>query len=801
VSLARIIRIVFGIVAGIMLLAALANILWFGRLTLISPFSFGALLVVALAFLLNNLLTAREREKVRNQQTAQLKTVAGRLEVSLKNAAAINARLNQSEMRYKGLVDAQGDAIFRRDASSRLTYGNDAFFKLFGLSPARTIGYPFAPEPHPESRAPLFGSFLESGRNRARYDQHVKTANGYRWIAWEDFAVRDSHGRLVEVQSVGRDITDRKQLEDALMDARDLAEEASKAKSGFLATMSHEIRTPMNGVLGMARLLLETELRPEQRTYAEAITQSGEALITLIGDILDFSKIEAGMLMLDEDEVDPRVMMSNIAELLCPRGQSKGVETTVIFAPDVPQTIKADEGRLRQVITNLVGNAIKFTETGGVCVEIKRVYSEGAPFLRFEVRDTGVGVPPAKRQEIFQEFVQADSSHARKFGGTGLGLAISKKLVDTWQGQIGVDAAPEGGSSFWFTLPCTTIAPGEHETAPLKGMRIAVMSKNKALREGLYLQIASSGGVPADPREQADAILIDAGPGSTPELTVQPDGNVPALVLLTPNGRGKLEEMRAIGFAGYLVKPVRQSSLVTRLLLCRGEQASAPRPAQPEYVREIQAEAPPPALDDLPPLIDAAPVDVPVEPVVAPPPVEIAAPAPVEEDVIEAPDFDPPAIPAPFLEDHPAAARSVGPAHAPQGNGLRILLAEDNPINMMLIRELLRRRGHTVSEVTNGRAAVRAMAEGHYDLLLTDIHMPEMDGIEAAQAIRAAEARNDKPRTPIVALTADALDEGKRACRDAGMDGFLTKPVDPAELEEMFLMLFPSEEGSHIVAA
>ena len=196
--------------------------------------------------------------------------------------------------------------------------------------PARAIGYPFAPEPHPESRAPLFGSFLEAGRSRARYDQHVNTAQGYRWIAWEDFAVRDSHGRLVEVQSVGRDITDRKALEDALTEARDNAEEASRAKSGFLATMSHEIRTPMNGVLGMGRLLLETELRPEQRTYAEAITQSGEALLTLIGDILDFSKIEAGMLQLDEDEVDVRTMLCSVAELLCPRAHAKGVEVTVI---------------------------------------------------------------------------------------------------------------------------------------------------------------------------------------------------------------------------------------------------------------------------------------------------------------------------------------------------------------------------------------------------------------------------------------------------------------------------------------
>jgi PAS domain S-box-containing protein len=769
--LARIIRIVFGSVAGVILVAALGDVLLFGRLTIITPFSFGALLAVAMAYLLNNLLASRERGEILSVQTAQLKTIAGRLEASLKNAAAINARLNQSEARYKGLVDAQGDAIFRRDASSRLTYGNDAFFKLFGITPARAIGYPFAPEPHPESRAPLFGSFLEQGHTRARYDQHVKTVDGYRWIAWEDFAVRDSHGRLVEVQSVGRDITDRKRLEDALVVARDSAEEASHAKSGFLATMSHEIRTPMNGVLGMARLLLETELRPEQRTYAEAINQSGEALLTLIGDILDFSKIEAGMLHLDEDDVDLRAMMGGVAELLCQRGHAKGVEITVIVAPDVPEVIRADEGRLRQVITNLVGNAVKFTEKGGVCVEIRQMAAGDKSTLRFEVRDTGVGVPPAKRQEIFQEFVQADSSHARKFGGTGLGLAISKRLVDTMGGEIGVDAAPDGGSCFWFTLPAHIVAPAE-VTRPLAGLRVAVMSRNRALREGLYLQIAAAGGVPADAKGPTDAILIDAGTGNTPELTVHPDPAIPALVLLAPNARGSLNEMRALGFVGYLVKPVRQSSLITRLILCR--------PDVPMRAPDLE----------LPPLIDEA----------LPPPI---ARAPRRAE-IEAPDFESPAIPAPFMEDHPAVARSAGPASQPargSGEGLRILLAEDNPINMMLIRELLRRRGHSVTEVTTGNAAVKAMQEDHFDLLLTDIHMPGMDGIEAAQAIRAGEARSGRARTPIVALTADALEAGKRSCKEAGMDGFLTKPVDPAELEEMFLMLFPGEDGSHIVAA
>ena len=725
----RIIRIVLGSVAGAILVAALANIVLLGRLTLISPLCFGALLVAVLAFLLKSFHSARGRGEVLSRQATQLKTVAGRLEAALKNAAVINARLNQSEARYKGLVDAQGDAIFRRDSSSRLTYGNDAFFRLFGLDPVRAIGHPFAPQPHPQSRAPAFGSFPESDRSRARYDQHVKTAQGYRWIAWEDFAVRDSHGRLVEVQSVGRDITDRKAMEEALTEARDKAEQANRAKSGFLATMSHEIRTPMNGVLGMGRLLLETDLRPEQRTYAQAITQSGEALLGLIGDILDFSKIEAGMLHLDQDDVDLRIMLCDVAELLCQRGYDKDVEVTAVVAPQVPQTIRADQGRLRQIITNLMGNAVKFTESGGVCVEASIEVNLDGTLLRIEVRDTGVGVAPAKRQAIFDEFVQADSSHARKFGGTGLGLAISKRLVETMGGEIGVDARPletSGGSCFWVTLPVIAVASVE-AAAPLKGMRVAVASKNAALREGIGLQIAASGGIAVEPGACADILLIDAGTSSRPELAMAPDTAIPSLVLLTPNARGCLPDMRGMGFAGYLVKPVRQSSLVTQLVLCRDGLA-------------------------------------------------LAAPA----DGL-----------ASFAAPESMAARG----------GLHILLAEDNHINTLLIRELLRRRGHRISEVTTGNDAVEAVLEDRFDLLLTDIHMPGMDGIEATRAIRAGEALSGKRRTPIVALTADVLEAGKRACLEAGMDGFLTKPVDPVELEEMFRILFPGEEPSHIVAA
>jgi PAS domain S-box-containing protein len=773
VLLTRIIRIVFGGLAGLMLLAALADILLNGQLTIIPPAGFGALLAIALAFLLQNIFVARAKGEMLAAQALQLKQFAARLEASLKNAATINARLNQSEVRYKGLVDAQGDAIFRRDASSRLTYGNAAFFKLFGLDPARTIGYPFAPEPHPESRGPLVGSFsnLES-QGRARYDQHVRTALGWRWIAWEDFAVRDAHGRLIEVQSVGRDITERKAMEQALMEARDSAEAGSRAKSGFLATMSHEIRTPMNGVLGMGRLLLETNLTPEQRTYTNAITESGEALLALIGDILDFSKIESGMLTLEEDEVDIRQMVATVSELLATRAHAKGIELISTVAGEVPGKIRADQMRLRQIVTNLVGNAVKFTEAGGVALTVSHAMGQDRHFVRFEVRDTGVGVAPEKRKAIFEEFVQADSSHARKFGGTGLGLAISRRLVESMGGEIGVDEAPplpgkaSGGSMFWFMVPSMVVeaAPPDHA---LQGLCVAVVSPNRILAQGLTQQIREAGGdvvgATSHPGDRLDALLIDGGTGQEPVPVVAPQPGVPAFLLVTPAARGRLDGLEAMGFAGYLLKPVRQAALVERLLERRPPVDAALPAEEIPSLEEAIDEAEPEIAFELPPFV--------------------AAPLPLSEQPAAAANPEP-SLPAPAGEPH----------------RLTILLAEDNPINMMLIRELLRRRGHHVVEVTNGTDAVKAMAERSFDLLLTDIHMPGMDGIEAARAIRKAEEAAGTPRVPIVALTADALETGKRACQEAGMDGFLTKPVDPAELEEMFLMLFPSDDDL-IVAA
>jgi CheY-like chemotaxis protein len=545
----------------------------------------------------------------------------------------------------------------------------------------------------------------------------------------------------------------------------------------------------MNGVLGMGRLLLETNLTPEQRTYTNAITESGEALLALIGDILDFSKIESGMLTLEEDEVDIRQMIGTVSELLATRAHAKSIELISTVAGNVPGKIRADQMRLRQIVINLVGNAVKFTEAGGVSLTVCQVMGQERHFVRFEVRDTGVGVAPEKRKAIFEEFVQADSSHARKFGGTGLGLAISRRLVETMGGEIGVDEAPGGGSMFWFTVPAIVVeaAPPNHA---LQGVRVAVVSPNRVLAQGLTQQIREAGGdvlgATTSPGDRVDALLIDGGVGQEPLPVIEPQPGVPTFLLVAPAARSKLDGLEARGFAGYLLKPVRQTALIERLLAARHEDGREDiMPSLEEAIAQAEAES-------------EAETETGTEFAFEPPPFVAAPPPPASYEAPPAAAYEPapPTPEAPASPSEPAA-----PAAAPESQtGLTILLAEDNPINMMLIRELLRRRGHHVVEVTNGTDAVKAMAERRFDLLLTDIHMPGMDGIEAARAIRKAEEAAGTPRVPIVALTADALETGKRACQDAGMDGFLTKPVDPAELEEMFLMLFPSDDDL-IVAA
>ncbi len=721
--------LLFALLAAALGVAALADVYLHGKLTILDPSLLGGLAVVGIGFLLFGIVSQRDRATDLEGRTDRLTALTGELENFISALEAANQRLHASEARYKGLVDSQGDAILRRTSDGRLTYANDSFFRMFGVKPTDVIGQAFRPELHPESPPPVFGRFAgrETGRERVSYDQHVKTVAGYRWIAWEDYAIRDSDGRLIEIQSVGRDITERKVLEAALTDARDKAQEANKAKSHFLATMSHEIRTPMNGVLGMARLLQETQLMPDQRTYSEAIVQSGVSLLTLIEDILDFSKIESGTLVLHNELVEVRPLIESVTELLAPRAHAKKIDIATTVAADVPAVVEADPIRLRQILTNLLGNAVKFTEDGGVLVSATVERGPGAaPVLSIAVRDTGVGVPPEKQAQIFEEFVQADSTHARRFEGTGLGLAISRRIVGAMGGKIGMMGAEDRGSVFWFTLPLASLSPSNPPVLSaaakkLKGKRAAVISTSPLLRAAIKLQLAAAGCDPVDVRSietltrlkaKVDVAVLDAGIADDEPLPNVDALGVPVVALLPTHQRAELARLPEKGISGYLMKPVRQASLEQTL-------------ANAISGEKIQAASP-----------------------------------------------------------RPSAKRVAGKA-------LSILLAEDNPVNALLARELLRRRGHTVSEVTTGEAAVAACAAKRFDLIITDIHMPGLDGIEATRRIRAAEKAAGAARTPILALSADALETGKHACIDAGMDGFLAKPIDPDQLDELLAGLTP----------
>ena len=515
-------------------------------------------------------------------------------------------------------------------------------------------------------------------------------------------ALKTANVRLVESKS-------------ALMEACDKAEENSHAKSHFLATMSHEIRTPMNGVLGMARLLLETPLSPDQKTYAEAIRQSGLSLLALIEDILDFSKIESGALKLDPSDVPLRPLIEGVAELLATRAHAKGIEIATAIGADVPNQIRTDGMRLRQVLTNLLGNAVKFTEEGGVLVTVSTERGEEGAHLLLSIQDTGIGVPPDKMAAIFEDFVQADSSHARRFEGTGLGLAISKRLVTAMGGAIGVRAAEDRGSVFWVRLPLDEV-PARSAPCPLRNKRIALLDVSPVVGAGLKQQIEAAGGTCTEFAQQdvgADLILTDADPQALRDMR---SFRVPVIALLSPAQRTHLAMLGVRGIAGYLVKPVRQYSLEKRILAVLAGETELVRP-----------EHPPP------------------------------------------------------------------PHRQPQGsNGLCVLVAEDNPVNALLVRELLRRRGHDVHLVTTGDAAVAACAARRFNLVLMDLHMPGCDGIEAAARIRGAEAESNAKPVPIYALTADAVETGRKACLDVGMDGFLTKPEDPADLEAVIATLHPA---------
>ncbi len=636
-----------------------------------------------------------------------------------------NWELREAEERSRSLLETQGDVIVRydgkrdggHDSGNRITYANDAFCALAGRERAALVGTAFA-LPAIEQ-----GGIIVLPDGTHIYDQKIATAGGERWIAWRDVVVRS--GARIEVQSVGRDVTDRHEAEVALAEARDQAEAASRAKSRFLAMISHEIRTPLNGILGMTGLLLDTALTPEQTTYAKAVKASGDTLLSLIEEILDFSKIEAGRLDLDPRPFDLPALIEETIELMAPRAQGKALEIASYVEDTLPQWVVGDAARLRQVLLNLAGNAIKFTEHGGVAIVVEPA---GAPdAIRFLVRDTGIGIAPEEQERIFHEFEQADSGTARKFAGTGLGLAISRRIVGRMGGRIGVDSTPGAGSTFHVTvaLPrAETMEQAPFAPPDLAGATVLLVAPAATEATLVARRLVSWGAnacvVPDEAvattllRERAwSAILVDHALGiAACERLAQASGAAARrIVLITPAARHALGALKTAGFTGYLVKPVRAISLAARLA---GERDGF-EPARGE------------TLD--------------------------------------------------------AAAMQIDAANG----GLAILIAEDNDINALLVQALLKRLGHRPAVVTDGAAAVEAWrdaADGGapFDLVLMDVHMPGSDGIAAARAIRALETERGARRTPIIALTANALAEDRDACIAAGMDGFLTKPLDRERL-------------------
>ena len=643
----------------------------------------------------------------------QMKRELRGLEARLDEAADRNWEISEAEERAKSFFEAQDDVIVRRDGSGALTYVNDAFCRLAGRERCGLLATAFTLPVLEHGETTLLADGTRT------YDQKISSPDGDRWIAWREVKVRVEGAS--ETQSVGRDVTDRVTAEHALGEARDQAEAANRAKSRFLAMVSHEIRTPLNGILGMTDLLTDTPLTPEQTAYLKAVKTSGGTLLALIDEILDFSKIEAGRLDFAAQPFALAALVEETVELLGPRAQAKGLEICGYVDERLPAQVTGDATRLRQVLFNLAGNAIKFTERGGVSIVVEPAAQPDT--IAIAVRDTGIGISAADLSRVFLEFEQADGGAARKFGGTGLGLTISKRIVEAVGGSIAVHSTPGAGSTFEVVI---ALPRAHHDDEPplavpdLRGEDILIVAAaaieaslmaRRLQRWGARTRIVPDEKVAAAllPEHAWTTVLVDHALGSSATTAVAKLAATVRrrVVLVTPATRFELAALKETGFSGYLIKPVRAISLAARFA----------------EVDTFEADAEPSSM---------------------------------------APDAA------------PGSGLSILVA---EDNEINALLAH------ALLIKLGHRPIMAVDGAEAIEKWLAARAAGTtYDRVLMDLHMPGMDGFEATRHIRALEAEHDGAHTPIIALTASASSEDRDACLAAGMDGFVIKPLDRERL-------------------
>jgi two-component system sensor histidine kinase/response regulator len=651
----------------------------------------------------------------------------------------IQSSLQKSEAKFRSLGESSPDGIFIADTDGQWVYSNSQWAKLAGLSSDESVGDGWRSAIHPADKTRIlenWGQFLRDHTNFSEEFRLMTPAGDVRWVACSTAPVQyESSGAGQSAGYVGtfRDITRYKDAEDELRRAKTEAEAAVKAKGEFLATMSHEIRTPMNGVIGMTNLLMDTEMTSQQREYADTIRRSAESLLLLINDVLDFSKGEAHKLIFETIDFNLRETIEGSLELMAETAQAKNIELAGFVLADVPTQLRGDPGRLRQVVVNLVSNAVKFTEFGEVVVSVANLAeTETHVDLRLEVRDTGIGIPLEIQPRLFKVFSQADSSTTRKYGGTGLGLAISKQLIESMGGQIGFTSAAGQGSTFWFTARFekqVALAPAKtpSEEVHLSDLHVLIVDDNDTNRRILEDQM-QAWGIPATSaagaqealeklqdatRERFNVVILDMqmpgmdGISLAKVIKSDPRTSKARLIILT--SLGKLmddEQLKRMGIYACLVKPVKQ----TRLFECLTGMRSFPH--KPE----------------------------------------------------------------------PANGNSV-PAVVPLPKELRVLLAEDNIINQKVAVGQLRKMGYIPDVANTGLEALEAVKRSRYDVILMDCQMPQMDGYEASRQIRLLEGANGANPVYIIAMTANAMQGDRERCLAASMNDYLSKPVKDTELK------------------